>query len=71
MSERDQPESRVKLAQVTGVGGDHGLVSAAGADHHVGVGDVRSPAGGQEPADAGRIYSAQVNDVGRGLADEP
>jgi len=69
--QRDQPEGRVKLAQVTGIGGDDGLVSAARADHQVGIGDVRSSAGGQQPADVGRIHPTQIDDVGRRLADEP
>jgi hypothetical protein len=43
----DQPDIRVELAQVARIGGDYGLVRATRADHHMGVGDVRSSAGRQ------------------------
>jgi coenzyme F420-0:L-glutamate ligase/coenzyme F420-1:gamma-L-glutamate ligase len=69
--QRDQPEGGVKLSQVTGMGGDDGLVSAARADHYVSIGDVRGSTGGQQPADAGRVHPAQIDDIGRRLADEP
>ena len=39
-SQGDQPKGRVKLAQVTGVGGDDWLASPAGADYYVGIDNV-------------------------------
>lgn len=70
-SQRDQPEGWVKPAQVPGVGGDDWLAGAAGADHDVGIGNVRGPAGPQQPADVSRVYPAQSDNAGARLADQP
>jgi hypothetical protein len=70
VSQSDQLEGRVKLAQVARIRGDDGLAGATGADHDVGVGNVRSPAGRQQPADVRRVHPAQANHVGGRLADQ-
>lgn len=68
-SQRDQPECWIKLPEVSRIGGDHRLVSAARADHDVRIANVRCPAGGEQPAHVGRINPAQVDHVAESDTD--
>ena len=69
-SDHDQPDGRVKKTQIAGIGGDDLLPRAARADHHMGIDDVRCSARREQPADIGRVHSAEVDNVGRRLSDQ-
>jgi len=69
-SDRDQPDGRVKKTEIAGIGGDDLLPRAARADHHMGIDDVRCSACREQPADIGRVHSAEVDNVGCRLPDQ-
>jgi hypothetical protein len=69
--QRDKAEGRIKLVQVSGIGGHDRLIGAAGADYDVCVSDVGRSGGGKEPPDAGCVDSTEIDHIGYGLTDQP
>jgi hypothetical protein len=62
-SDCDQPDGWVKKTEIARIGGDNLLPRTARADHHVGIDDVSCSAGGEQPADIGRVHPAEIDNV--------
>jgi hypothetical protein len=70
LSDRDQPDGRVKQTEIAWIGGDNLLPCAARADHNMGIGDIGCSARREQPANICRVHPAEVDDVGCRLANQ-
>lgn len=59
--ELNETNGGIEVPQVVGVRGHHVLVAAPGADHDVGIRDVRRPARGEDAAHIRRIDAIECH----------